>query len=56
MKHGIKTNDNVIAKFEHESDRDACMEALAKIYTDCEFEAVNDLEETVGEKTDESAN
>lgn len=61
MKHGIKSDGDIVAKFEHDSDRDICIKALRKVYTDCEFETVNNVdeetaEETAKEQTDESVN
>lgn len=55
MNYGIKTDDQIVAKFEHESDRDVCIEALRKVYTDTKFEAMDDVEQTE-EQTEEHNN
>ncbi|KKN77479.1 hypothetical protein LCGC14_0360380 [marine sediment metagenome] len=34
----------IIASFEHESDRDYCIETLREVYNDCVFTATSDEE------------
>ncbi len=41
FEYGIATKDGkIIAKFLHEVDRDYSMDALAEMFDDCEFNAV----------------
>ncbi len=41
FEYGIATsNGKIIAKFVHEVDRDYSMAVLAKMFDDCEFDAV----------------
>lgn len=45
MKHHIETEaGSIIASFEHESDRDYCIETLREVYDDCIFTATSDEE------------
>jgi len=37
MDYHIVINDVIIASFEHEGDRDICLDALADTYPDCVF-------------------
>ena len=41
MEYHINNEEgNTIASFEHENDRDYCLETLQDIYDDCEFTAI----------------
>lgn len=37
MKYEIWCNGILIAKFEHKSDRDFCLDAFEEYHSDCEF-------------------
>ena len=56
MNYSIKTNGNIRAKFEYNSDRDICIKALKEVYTNSKFEAVDNLDvEQAEEQTEEQA-
>ena len=61
MEYLIKVEDGTtIASFKFEGDRDRCIDTLRDFYSDCAFDAVDDVEiltdsseKTEGDKNDE---
>jgi hypothetical protein len=43
MSYKISSGDNeIIAEFVYEDDRDICLDALSEVFDDCKFIAIDD--------------